>query len=261
MIRKARPDDFKWIEEIGRLTWEGHDYLPMVFDRWLEDGHFFVIEVDEKVVGTAKLTILPCGVGWMEGLRVHPSYRGRGYANKLHNFLISYGEELSRKGVIDSLMYATHVRNEASKHLGYKKGFKLVKKFYHLSGEISGDVKVEEAVPLLPPIDLVPVGWRFIRKCNHALNWLKANVKAFRVNDSGFFTPKEPSSIFTPFDYSKVEEMLEGMGSVAAKLGRRLGLMIPEDLPRIAEGLRERGFSQWEGQEPDILIFELKLDH
>ncbi len=259
MIRKARLSDFESIEEMGKMIWEGHDYLPSVFHEWLKDGNLFVIDVDGKAVATAKLTLLPCRVGWMEGLRVHPSYRGRGYANKLHDFLISYGKELSSKGVISSLMYATHVRNEASIHLAHKRGFKLVKRFYHLTREASGDVEVREAEPMLPPLDLVPVGWRFIKRCDESFNWLRRNVMAFRVNEGGFFIPKKRSSIFTPFEYSNVEDMVEGMGSVAAKLGRRIGLMIPEDLPDIAEKLRKRGFSQWEGREPDVLVFELTL--
>lgn len=258
MIRRARLSDFGSIEEIGRMTWGGRDYLPSVFHEWLEDGSFFVLEVDGSAVATAKLTLLPCGVGWMEGLRVHPSHRGRGYASKLHDFLISYGEELHRIGKISSLMYATDSRNEASIHLGLKSGFSVVKRFYHLFREAGGCAEVREAEPLLPELDLIPVGWRFIRRCEESLEWLRGRVRAFRMNEGGFFVPRE-ADIFTPSDYSRTEDLLEGMGSVAAGLGRRLGIMIPEDLPDLAGRLRGRGFSQREGDEPDVLVFELKL--
>ncbi len=260
MIREARIDDFESIEEIGKLTWEGHDYLPRVFHEWLDDGNFFVVDVNGKAVATAKLTVLPCGVGWMEGLRVHPSYRGRGYANDLHDFLISYGKELSERGIISSLMFATHRENGASIHLGYKRGFKLVKRFYHLTGDVRSEVYVEETEPRLPNVDIVPVGWRFIKRCDESLDWLRKNVVAFKGRgESGFFIPKERSGIFTPFDYLMTEKLIEEMGSVAAKLDRRVGLMIPEDLSRVADRLREMGFSQWKGNEPDVLIFELTL--
>lgn len=81
IIREARPGgDRPFIEEIARLTWGGggEDYLARVFDEWLGDN-FYVLELDGKVVGTAKLTLLPGEVGWLEGLRVHRDYRGKGY--------------------------------------------------------------------------------------------------------------------------------------------------------------------------------------
>ena len=56
--------DFKSIEETGKIIWEGHDHLPRAFHEWFKDGNFFVIDVDGKVVASAKLTLLPYGVGW-----------------------------------------------------------------------------------------------------------------------------------------------------------------------------------------------------
>ena len=59
IIRLARKEDKPFIEEIARLTWEGEDYLARVFDSWVKDGNFYVLELEGKVVGTAKLAILP----------------------------------------------------------------------------------------------------------------------------------------------------------------------------------------------------------
>ena len=63
IIRLVRKEDKPFIEEIARLTWEGEDYLARVFDSWVKDGNFYVLELEGKVVGTAKLTILPDKVG------------------------------------------------------------------------------------------------------------------------------------------------------------------------------------------------------
>jgi len=63
IIRGAKPEDEPFIGEIARLTWEGEDYLARVFESWLKDGNFYVLKLEEKVIGTTKLTILPDKVG------------------------------------------------------------------------------------------------------------------------------------------------------------------------------------------------------
>ena len=103
VIREAQKNDKQDVQEITRFTWEGQDYIDKVFDEWLEDGHFFVAEIENKVIGTAKLTIFPDKVGWLEGLRVHPQYRGQGIGRKLQDFTREYGIALIRKGVINCL--------------------------------------------------------------------------------------------------------------------------------------------------------------
>lgn len=260
MIREAKREDRPHVEEIARLTWEGHDYLPLVFDSWLEDGYFYVVEENGKVVATAKLTLLPCGVGWMEGLRVHPSYRGRGLARRLHEFLISLGREMSARGELKSLMYATYMKNEASIHLGESTGFRVIKRFYHLYRRPERvEVELREVEPRLPDVEPVPVGWKFLKKCDGTLDWLRDHAEAYEVDGGGFLIPRESTITFTPFRYGEIESILDGMQAIALERGRKMGIMVPEDLPDVVEALRRIGFAQWELEEPDILIFELDL--
>jgi len=113
IIREARPEDKPFIEEIARLTWGGEDYLARVFDEWLGDN-FYVLEVDGRVIGTAKLTLLPGRIGWLEGLRVHRDYRGRGYGRRLQDFMLELGSELAKKGKIEALEFATYFLNRES---------------------------------------------------------------------------------------------------------------------------------------------------
>lgn len=261
VIREARKEDQNAIEEIGRLTWEGHDYLPRVFRRWLFDGNFFVVEEDGKAVATAKLTKLPCGVGWMEGLRVHPSYRGRGLARKLQEHLISLGKRMASRGELETLMYATYTKNEASIHLGLSTGFRIVKRFHHMLREPeASDADLRRVSLIVPSIGLIPVGWVFVRGCDETVKWLKDHVEAYEVGETGFFLPKERGSIFTPFDYERLKEALPGMMKIASKRRKeRMSIMVPEDMPHVVEMLRSMGFSQWELKEPDVLVLELKL--
>ncbi len=256
MIREAREEDLPYVEEIARLTWEGHDYLPKVFHSWLRDGNFYVVEIDGKVVATAKLTFLPCKVGWMEGLSVHPSYRGRRIARTLHEHLISLGKEFSREGKLNSMMFSTYVKNRASIHLGISTGFNVVRKFYHLAKEpVRSGVELSQTEPEVPELDLIPVGWRFVKRCHETSKWLRENVEGYRVGRTGFFIPKEPTTAFTPFDYRRLDETLPGMEELASRIGRRVNIMVPEEMG----DLRSKGFTQWELMEPDVLVFELSF--
>jgi len=86
-IREARPEDKPFIEEMASLTRGGADYLARVFDEWLEDGGFYALEVDGRVIGTAKLT-LSCPERWAgRGAEGSPGLQGQGLreeAPRLH---------------------------------------------------------------------------------------------------------------------------------------------------------------------------------
>jgi N-acetylglutamate synthase-like GNAT family acetyltransferase len=121
-IRKLRASDRVDVLEISRHVWEGHDYLPSVFESWLDDvkSHFYGVEVDGRVVTVANLRLLEGGrTGWMEGLRVHPDFRGRGYANEMTRFLVRKAEDLG----VERLRYTTGENNAASLKLASMAGF------------------------------------------------------------------------------------------------------------------------------------------
>lgn len=121
-IKRVGVSDKKDILEMSRHTWEGHDYLPSVIDEWLEDtaSNLYGVEVDERLVAVANLRLVDEGrTGWMEGLRVHPDFRGKGYAHILTQELIERAKEL---GVV-RLRYTTSTENEASLKLAEKYGF------------------------------------------------------------------------------------------------------------------------------------------
>jgi N-acetylglutamate synthase-like GNAT family acetyltransferase len=121
-VRRLRPSDRGDVLEISRHVWEGHDYLPSVFESWLNDENscFYGVEVDGRVVAVANLRLLEGErTGWMEGLRVHPDYRGRGYANEMTRFLVRKAEDLG----VRRLRYTTGDNNAASLRLASIAGF------------------------------------------------------------------------------------------------------------------------------------------
>ena len=70
------------VAEISRDIWDGHDYLPRVFDDWLADAGsaFQAAELDGVVVGLQRLRPIAPGLLWYEGLRVASTHRRQGLA-------------------------------------------------------------------------------------------------------------------------------------------------------------------------------------
>jgi ribosomal protein S18 acetylase RimI-like enzyme len=121
-IRRVYASDRDDVLEISRHVWEGHDYLPSVIDDWLnEPGSFmYGVEMENRLVAVANLRVVESGrTGWMEGLRVHPDFRRRGFANLLTEYLIGRAEETS----VQRLRYTTSTENNASLQLAKKYGF------------------------------------------------------------------------------------------------------------------------------------------
>ena len=148
--RPAQPSDTPDVLELTRRIWEGHDYVPSIWDEWLKDpeGLLSVAEYEGQVVGLGKLTHLAPGQWWLEGLRTNPDFEGRGVAASLHDFLVDYWVE-SGDGV---LRLATASFRLAVQHLCERTGFEKVAEFTsfrapRLEGPVSSfqPVKEEEA--------------------------------------------------------------------------------------------------------------------
>lgn len=71
--------------EITSDIWEGRDYLPKVFDRWVTDAGaaFEAAEIDGVVVGVQHLRPYAPGLVWYEGLRVASTHRRQGIARAM----------------------------------------------------------------------------------------------------------------------------------------------------------------------------------
>jgi GNAT superfamily N-acetyltransferase len=66
-------------------VWDGHDYIPNVFDDWVADpgAWFQAAEVEGELVGIQRLRPIAKDVVWYEGLRVAPNRRRQGLARAM----------------------------------------------------------------------------------------------------------------------------------------------------------------------------------
>jgi GNAT superfamily N-acetyltransferase len=127
VCRSATDADTDQVIELTRRIWDGEDYVPDVWCNWLEDelGALFIAEHDSRVLGLVKLTRIPGGDWWLEGMRVHPEYEGRGIASQLHeciyNHWIQQGDGIVR--------LATASFRQGIQHLSTKKEFDKIGEF------------------------------------------------------------------------------------------------------------------------------------
>lgn len=94
-IRRARSSDKAPLMEFIKDVWGGHDYIPRVWDAWIGDraAKMFVLTADGKPVGMNRMRYLTDGTAWLEGVRIHPDYRGLGLASALGNRSIEEGKK------------------------------------------------------------------------------------------------------------------------------------------------------------------------
>ena len=120
-VRRARPADREAILDMSKHIWGGHDYMPLVWDRWLVEkkGALLTVTVDGRPVGTSKVSLLAPGEVWLEGLRLHPDYHGLGLSKRIHRATFREAAKLNPRTV----RYSTWIGNEASRRIAEKNDF------------------------------------------------------------------------------------------------------------------------------------------
>lgn len=90
LCRPALPLDTPAVLAMSSLIWDGEDYLKYVWQDWLDDpgGRLLVGEFAGSLATTGKLTQLAEHTWWLEGLRVHPEFEGRGFATHVFGSLL-----------------------------------------------------------------------------------------------------------------------------------------------------------------------------
>jgi GNAT superfamily N-acetyltransferase len=88
VVRPMTMADKPAVMKVSSRIWEGNDYVPLFFDRWIVDGGFWAAELRGRLVGYGKATQLSPGEWWLEGLRVDPGRRKRGVGKELSRLVL-----------------------------------------------------------------------------------------------------------------------------------------------------------------------------
>lgn len=155
VCRPALPKDTEDVLAMTRLIWEGSDYVPYVWEQWLADADnlLVVAEYGGRVIGLNRLVPLGNHEWWMQALRVHPDFEGRGIASRLHDYLLEYW---GKQG--GALRLATSAHRFPVHHLCQRTGF-------HLAAELMGYV----APALDETCELQPVGEAHLAQIERAV--------------------------------------------------------------------------------------------
>lgn len=127
ICRPARAEDKADVIDLTSHIWEGHDYVPHVWDEWLADtqGRLAVAEYQGRVVSLAKLTLLSPGDWWMEGMRVHPDFEHHGIATQIHAYLMDFWQQFGD----GTVSLATISKRVAVHRMCARQGFERIGEF------------------------------------------------------------------------------------------------------------------------------------
>ncbi len=124
VCRPALPMDTPDVLRLTAKIWDGHDYVPQVWESWLADPSLLTVvaEYGGRVVGLYCLARQGPGEWWLQGLRVDPDYQGRGIASRLHDYMLAHWQSAC-DGV---LRLGTSEKRLPVQHLCQRSGFRKV---------------------------------------------------------------------------------------------------------------------------------------
>jgi ribosomal protein S18 acetylase RimI-like enzyme len=117
VIRLATPEDIALIEELDSYSSSPTRHIHRDVDKYFgsvdpsthEQTLIFLLEVDSQVAAKAELMIPPhdaqSAVGYIKRVITHPDYRGKSYARKLMEHIITYGRTEQHLEAIDLHVY------------------------------------------------------------------------------------------------------------------------------------------------------------
>jgi len=279
VFRKLTHEDYDDIVDISKDIWDGGDYLPSVFHKWVDDKGFFLGGVDienNKVVSVAKLSILYDGSGWLEGLRVHKNYRGEKLGKRITEEILKRATEALENGFINKIAFATHITNIESKNMMEKLNFKLkgtqvlaIKNISDIDTNIkiedfhieSWDVTFEEFKnhPYLKSRNgVLPLAFVFEEVTQKLYESLKENNSFVKINGHyGLFKYKGDASFIAMEDtFDGVNTFMDYYLLRYKEKGNKeiFTPVCPEDKSLI-EKLKSAGYTSWSEWKPDYLYY------
>ena len=117
-IRLAKKSDKEQILPFCRHTFRWGDYIDRVWDKWFAEKNLLTVEEKGRAVGICNAGLSRTQL-WVEGIRIHPDFRRKGYASKL----VIAAEKIAKKRrkTVSRMIIADNNKRSLSmaKSLGY----------------------------------------------------------------------------------------------------------------------------------------------
>lgn len=135
-FRLATVHDKDYVLNFCKNTFSWGDYIDRVWDIWIgEPNSIFLVAVVvnenniEIPIAIAHGILMPEKTVWVEGIRVDPKFRSQKLATNMSLSILDYAR---KKGALYSSAIVS-IKNEASKGLMEKLGFKVISKWSYIS--------------------------------------------------------------------------------------------------------------------------------
>jgi N-acetylglutamate synthase-like GNAT family acetyltransferase len=189
LIRDGIESDLDQITDLCRNIWDGHDFLPSVWNNWIENdvGSFIVAELKNQIIAVYHSYLLGSD-SWLETLRVDESYRRQGIAK----YLLDDYLERSRCLEARNVRLVTSTKNTASRNLFTGNGFdeilyprycSLDGKYIELTSDLMEFSMIDDSDEIysimnnsLIKEDLIPLWWRWWPTNSAALSEFSKNA-------------------------------------------------------------------------------------
>ncbi len=123
-IKALEPKDKKRVLEISSQIWDGEDYIPFIFDNWVQDDSDFVgLWLDDKLIAFNRLCYLTEEDAWLEGLRKDQQTDIKGVTQYLLDYHL---KNIKANKKIKTLRFSTYFSNHASINIHEKRDFKKI---------------------------------------------------------------------------------------------------------------------------------------
>lgn len=208
VIRTATPDTVQLPRTVG-----GRDAAPAEWKAWAEEpGHDLVAIDGGRAIGGIHLSIVGQAEAWLEMLRVHPDFQGRGVAAQL----VREGEQGARKYGAGTIRTAIPAHDYSALGVAERAGFRRVLQCVVLEADLpSGPLHLPYDAPTATPPTasapevlrfaehsptlaawdrLVPLGWRFRRISLELVKGLIKDRRAFAALQPDAVVPSPPPS-------------------------------------------------------------------
>lgn len=265
IIRLARPEDAPDLLAIAKTIWDGHDYLPTIIQRWTKERWFFVAEYMGKVIACIKLSEFPDNVIWIEGLRVHARYQGKGIGAFMNAFVMDYCQRLTDRNLKLTFEFCTYYQNLESLKLSDKMGARLVESYYNLERRGVAKITVPEILKdygmdifeLYP--SYIPLGWQSVHNHPDSLAFIRKYATVFRSPQALYLCGGVGERCITLLS-EPPEDLLAELPYLQGFFGsrKRISIIVPRSLESRLPQLMAAGFDFWDDEKQVVANMLIK---